>query len=172
MKKKSLLIIGILSLLVLLGLGYFFILRQDKAEPPAQPEASKIEPGTPDVSPTEAKKQPSYSGQIVLKAVGGFSGDGFAFREYDGQLFTHQISANLQGPPEGKFYEGWLVKNEPDLAFFSTGRLAEKDGQYILSLISNTDQRDFNQAVVTLETETNGLDGIPETHVLEGTFEN
>jgi len=107
---------------------------------------------------------------IVLEAVGGYEGSGSASRKVISDTFVHSISSNLADPAEDKFYEGWLVKSGTT-DFFSTGKLENLDDRYLLSFSTDfTDQNEYDQVVVTEETLANDLDGIPETHVLEGNF--
>ncbi|MFC1651552.1 rhodanese-like domain-containing protein [Patescibacteria group bacterium] len=108
-----------------------------------------------------------YPIEIEIKAVSGYSGSGFAIRSFlDGEFF-HRLEADLDDPAAGKFYEGWLVKGSD---FFSTGKMKKVSGQYVLEYTSNEDQRDYTEVVITEETESQGLDNNPETHVLEGEF--
>lgn len=105
----------------------------------------------------------------TLSAVGGYTGSGIATRSFDGQVFTHTVEADLDAPAEGKFYEGWLVIPSP-FHFFSTGKLELSDGKYELIYTANKDYSDHPQVVITQETLANGLDGVSETHILEGSF--
>lgn len=105
-----------------------------------------------------------------LVAVGRFVGDGSgtATRQIKEGKLIHTITAELSIPEVGKFYEGWLVKGSE---FFSTGKLfLKEDGTYFLEYKDAEDKSSYSEVVITLETEANGLDGIPETHVLEGEF--
>ena len=105
-----------------------------------------------------------------ILAVGGYEGTGEATRSYDGEMFIHTVEANISDPASGKFYEGWLVKKSPSLQFFSTGKMIKRDDKYYLEYKASEDKNDFNEVVITEETESNGLDGNPEAHVLEGAF--
>jgi len=106
-----------------------------------------------------------------LSGVQGYEdSSGMAIRDYNGHTFTHTVNALIPDPPTGKFYEGWLVQKEPSLKFFSTGKLEKIGDTYSLDYTLPQDKSDYPDVVVTLETEKNGLDGIPEAHVLEGTF--
>jgi len=88
-------------------------------------------------------------------------------RVYSNKKFTHTDTTNLGDPAVGKFYEGWLVDGG---SFFSTGKLQKSGDSYILNYIGDKDYPNHNLAVITEETEANGLDGVPEAHVLEGSF--
>ena len=109
------------------------------------------------------------SGTAQLRAVGEYTGSGTATRKWDGTTFLHTVSAAIGAPAEGKFYEGWLVRPEP-FEFVSTGRLEATDDGYGLTFVMERDFREHVNVVITEETEANGLDGIPEAHVLEGSF--
>ncbi len=108
-----------------------------------------------------------YPIEIEIKAVESYSGSGLATSSFLNGKFVHTVEADLAEPAAGKFYEGWLVKRS---SFFSTGKLEKKNGKYVLEYVSDEDNRDYTQVVITEETQANGLDGQPETHVLEGEF--
>jgi uncharacterized SAM-binding protein YcdF (DUF218 family) len=124
-------------------------------------------------SKTQAPSEPPPKEPEVteLISVGGFTGEAIATRVYDRGSFVHTITTkNVPDPASGKFYEGWLVKKEPKLTFISTGELEKEGENYKLTYNVSTDYFDYSDVVVTEETEANGLDGKPETHILEGTF--
>ncbi len=105
---------------------------------------------------------------MEIQAVGSYSGSALAVRSYLDGKFSHSVEADISDPASGKFYEGWLVKGS---SFFSTGKMTKENGKYVLKYQSTDDQRDYNEVVITEETESLGLDGNPEAHVLEGEFE-
>ncbi len=82
---------------------------------------------------------------------------------------THTVEATIQQPAEGKFYEGWLVGNG---GFISTGKLDGGLNDYWSLEFESVDKdlAGYSQVVITEETEADGLDNKPETHVLEGNF--
>ena len=106
-----------------------------------------------------------------LVAVEDFTGLGTAYRNFNETGFNHSVDVQLDAPEEGRFYEGWLVKQDPEPIFFSTGKLEMgEDGNYHLTYQTDEDVSDYPEVVITMETEADGLDGKPETHVLEGSF--
>lgn len=109
---------------------------------------------------------------VTIKAVGDYSGSGVATRIFANGVFTHTVSAKITDPVSGKFYEGWLVNMSLTPKFFSTGKLKKENGEYKLTFTDNKYYTKYNDIVITEETEVNGLDGVPESHVLEGTFPN
>jgi len=111
-----------------------------------------------------------YPIEVEILGVEGFEGTALATVSYLNETFTHTVKGKFRDPTEGKFFEGWLVKNGGLIGFFSTGKLEKKDEMYELTYIANEDQRDSNGVVITEETESLGLDGNPEKHILEGTF--
>lgn len=139
------------------GLIYYFLIGK-KEYTPSTPEAQKQEQPQAKVESAE------------LKAVGTYKGSGTATRSFDGKTFTHTVSADLDDPRKGTFYEGWLVKKEPTLVFFSTGKLEKENGKYTLRFTADQNYPDYKDVVITEETSSMGLDGKPEAHVLEGTF--
>jgi len=107
----------------------------------------------------------------TLAAVGTYTGSGTATRSFDGATFRHAVTAQLGDPAVGKFYEGWLVMPAAGgPQFFSTGRLDQQGSGYALSYTASQNYPDHTMAVITEETIANGLDGVPEAHVLEGSF--
>jgi len=105
-----------------------------------------------------------------LKPVNNNQSKGTATRSFDGENFSHAVTAELNNPAEDKFYEGWLVKE--DNTFFSTGKLEKKNGQYELNYQIFGNRAEYNLVVITEETAKEGLDNKPETHILEGKFNN
>lgn len=128
-------------------------------------------------SSTDANKDTSTQVKVIvdtitLNPVGKYSGSGVATRIFANRKFTYTLSANNTDPDSGKFYEGWLVNMSLTPKFFSTGKLKKENGEYKLTFTNNKDYTKYSEIVVTEETEVNGLDGVPEVHVLEGTFPN
>jgi hypothetical protein len=142
-------------ILIIGAIGFLYWVSQRAA--PAPQEGQKIEIGGTDIESAE------------LTAVGGFEGVGVAARTWDGTTFAHSINADIDAPAPGTFYEGWLVMPDP-FELISTGKLEPNAVGYGLSYTVDRDMRGYTDVVVTQEKEANGLDGIPETHVLEGSF--
>ena len=109
-----------------------------------------------------------YPIEVEIKSVGDYNGSALSTRSFLDGKFKHMVKAKISDPAEGKFYEGWLVKGT---SFFSTGKLIKSGEFYRLGFESDDDSRDYKSIVITEETESDGLDGKPETHVLEGEFE-
>lgn len=110
---------------------------------------------------------PQYETEANLVAEPGYQASGVADRSYDGTTFTHSVMAEIQDPAEGKFFEGWIVGP----SVISTGKMTKQaDGSWRIDFESDQDLTDHNKVVITEETEADGLDGKPETHVLEGSF--
>src|SRR3989344_7966683 len=110
----------------------------------------------------------------VLTAASSYTGKGTATRRFDGEAFTHRVMADIADPQAGKFYEGWLVlgkAGDANFDFFSTGKLEKKNQQYELTFTTKEDYPQHTGVVITEETASLGLDGIPEAHVLEGQFQ-
>lgn len=113
-------------------------------------------------------KTAGYPIEVGLEAIDPYTGSGVATRGFRDGEFVHTVTADIEDPAAGKFYEGWLVRGS---SFFSTGRM-ERDGEsYTLRYVSPEDARDYVRVVITEETESLGLDGNPEAHVIEGSFE-
>ena len=162
--NKSLFLIPVVLIIGVGGVA-FFILQ-------SRPEIS-VEDQVTSITPTAQVTQPAIEVEVEeteILPVGNYTGEGIATRIFDGTQFTHSVKANLPDPAEGKFYEGWLVIKTPSLRFFSTGKMVKDNGQYVLSYQTGKNQSEYNEVVITKETESLGLDNNPETHVLEGSF--
>ncbi len=105
--------------------------------------------------------------EATLEAVGNYTGVGAATRVFDTGVFAHAVTAYIDDPAEGKFYEGWLVNGKD---FFSTGKLKKNGDTYELSYTAYKNYPDHKLVVITEETLADGLDNKPEAHVLEGSF--
>ncbi len=120
-----------------------------------------------DTQPADGVEAPVNIEEATLVAVNGYEGSGAATRSF-GDAFIHEVIAQLGDPAEGKFYEGWL---ESGGEFISTGRLEnEEEGVWSLVYSQSEDASNLSNVVITEETEANGLDNVPEAHVLEGSF--
>lgn len=118
---------------------------------------------------TEDVEISSQAFEVALSAVGNSHAEGAATSDYVDGTFRHLIVATLPDPPEGYFYEGWLVRSRP-FNFFSTGNLIQHvdDLKWYLVYESDDDKRDYNKVIVTLEPNDGNL--APAEHVLEGVF--
>jgi len=125
-------------------------------------------------TPTTAVVEKSYQKSAELSAVGSYTGEGQATAKYDADKgeYTLTVTATLGDPAEGKFYEGWLVRGatgDDNFKAISTGRLTKnEDGSWSVTFTAPVDYPKYLEIVITEETEANGLDNQPETHVLEG----
>ena len=166
MKSSSVaLIVAVLALIVGGGL-YFYSNEEDLSE-------QKIyDDGIADVE----KEIDDFGGEEVIMAspekidliqVSEVEGSAVANRVYSGGEFIHTIVAELPVLDTG-FYEGWLIRQlEGQTEYFSTGKLAESEDAFYLEYRSKDDKSSYNEVVVTLETDD---DGLLEKHVLEGSF--
>ena len=169
-------ILIVLVVLILSG-GYWFI--QSSRQKGAEVTITPV-PGTqdqPNAATVSTNTSSSQSVQvsvetITLKSVGNYTGSGTATRIFANGVFTHSVNVSIGDPAHGKFYEGWLVNMLLSPKFFSTGKLTKNNNSYKLNFTSNKDYYSYNSVVITEEIETNGLDGVPEAHVLEGEFSN
>jgi hypothetical protein len=91
-------------------------------------------------------------------------GMGFVLRE-NGRLY-HEVEAVLPSLEGNNFYEGWLVQQQPELKFISTGIMDhEASGNFGIIFESDDQYEGYNFVVITLETIK---DATPEKHILEG----
>ncbi len=107
--------------------------------------------------------------ETLLEPVAGTHGSGTATSDVTDGRFQHVVVATLPEPPEGYFYEGWLIRSRP-FDFFSTGRFIQHadDLKWYLVWDSPEDKRDFKKVIVTLEPDDG--DEAPSEHVLEGAY--
>jgi hypothetical protein len=167
MNKKIFLAIAIAAVL---GLGTFFFVNNNSDEETATvnqvasvPSSQQSETSQPANEVTAPEVE-----EIALLGVEGNTGSGTATRTVEGE-YIHTVTAKVEDPAEGKFYEGWIVVNSND--FISTGELVkETEGEWSLTFTSSEDLSNYTNVVITEETSANGLDNIPEDHILEGAF--
>ncbi len=76
---------------------------------------------------------------------------------------------NLPDPNGTDFYEGWIVRQAPDLDVISTGKAVKENGVYVNVYKSDEDLLDHDFYVLTLEPDDGNPD--PAEHILEGTLE-
>lgn len=106
---------------------------------------------------------------IELGAVNGFSGNGNAVRSYCNGEYHLVTTSNIGEPPEGKFFEGWLI----GLRVISTGAFEKQDdGSYVNEFTANSNyiELGYDRVVITEENKADGLDEEHGGHVLEGSF--
>lgn len=169
--------IGVIAVLVvvLIGAYWYALSRTGESEVTVVPVTSTSPKES--IFSTDTNKDSNTQVKVVvdtitLGAVGDYSGFGVATRIFANGKFTHTLSAKITDPALGKFYEGWLVNMSLTPKFFSTGKLKKENGEYKLTYTNNKDYTKYSEAVVTEETEVNGLDGVPEAEVLKGNFPN
>lgn len=159
MNKQDILV-GVVILAVLGAVIYFW----QRPEPPEElrvPQTLSIED---QIEETFKLEIPEDVDKAELKDVTGGTATGLATRKFEEGRFIHTVLADLPDPEAGKFYEGWLVKDDEVI---STGRLRLAKGGYLLEFQSSTDYSDHAGVVITLETVA---DTTPEKHILEGSF--
>lgn len=167
-------LVGMAAILVILGAGVWYMAQQTPVEQPVDELFDQGEislPKAPAEKLTLVNQAPAEVEPAVLSAVGSYEGSGLAARSFDGAVFTHTVEASLADSASGKFYEGWLVmKTTTSPKFFSTGKMTKQGAVYALNYTAAQNYPDHNDVVITEETMSQGLDGQPEAHVLEGSF--
>ncbi len=167
MKNNSTIIILVI-VVALIGFGAYFLLIINDS-PGTSKEDEMIEENESAKEQSEvAPEEDEEIERIDLIGVGSNDGEGSAKRSYDGDKFTFSAQAELKEAPPGKFYEGWLV--DKDGSFFSTGRMSKEGDSFDLKYSASKDRSSYGKVVITEETEADGLDNLPETHILEGSF--
>lgn len=148
------------------GIGLLVFSSGDDADESANDAQMETSQSDLDDAAVDALDEPQPTEETQLVAVGGYEGSGTATRTISGD-FLHEVVAELGPPADGDFYEGWLVG--PTVV--STGPLIDEGGGMWSLVFGNEDDlSQHNQVVITEETADNGFDGIPEDHVLEGSF--
>lgn len=168
--KVGMWVLGLVAAVIVVGLIWYGVGVREAAAP-ALPAGVPVQ-GVPAV-PVSGEKFEDKAETAILAAISPYTGSGTATRVFEEGTFTHTVTANVGAPRAGKFYEGWLVmKTAGGPKFFSTGRMEAKHGAYVLTYTASQDYPDHQDVVITEETEALGLDGKPEAHVLEGSFES
>lgn len=140
----------------------------EKVEDGMEKMEDSMEKDTTDSMEKEDVMTNNMSQEITLRSVDSRGGDAQAARIIKDGVFTHFATVNNIDPAEGKFFEGWLTT---DSSFVSTGRMEkDEEGMWRLVYTSTKDLTMYNRVVITEETEADGLDNKPETHIFEGEF--
>jgi hypothetical protein len=175
MKK---ILLGVVLLVILSGGWFLLSNRPDDAADEAmktanldrseeiikRPESIKMEKEETTVAAKVMGSGESLVAPLEDVSGGAAKGTGYVLRER-GVLY-HYVSADLPPPLGGNKYEGWLVKREPSLLFFSTGVMTlSESGTYELSYESEDESIGYDFVVITEETV---VDEVPEKHILEG----
>jgi hypothetical protein len=166
MKKEQW--VGLLVVVVLIGgLWWWRAKRVERAEVlPAEGQGVEIEDRASELAKRFGVILPDNLEQAELKDVTGGVSGGIATRSYADGKFELTVLAELPEPGVQKWYEGWLVRNEPFSSLYA-GKLSVAKGGFLLEFSDDMDWRDHAKVVVTLEKKD---DRQPETHVLEGEF--
>ena len=152
-------------MVVLVAFGVFFVVNRD-SEDELPTEDSTTTSETNETSMPADDNEPQAKEETKLSAVGDYTGSGTATRTTEG-TFLHEVVAELGPPADGDFYEGWLLG--PSIVSAAM-LIDEGGGMWSLTFTSDEDLSEHNSVVITEETLSDGLDGIPEDHVLEGDF--
>jgi hypothetical protein len=160
-------VIGVVILAILAGVVYWRQRQAPEEEVTQTPETLSVE----DALENKFNVQiPEDVDKAELTDVTGGNASAIATRKYEDGTFTFSVLADLPDPESGKFYEAWLVKGEEgdeDYDILPAGKLSVAKGGWTLTYTSKTDYSDHNRVLVS-EEEVN--DGVPETHILEGSF--
>jgi len=107
----------------------------------------------------KASKESSIETASLLN-VSAKAQQGFAYHSVDKGYFISTISATLPDPPEGFFYQAWLVREdlntEPDV--LATGKMkleSMQDHFWAVVYSSKTDYSDYRKVVISLQPENN-----------------
>jgi hypothetical protein len=159
------LIIGLLAVLIVFFGAYYFFRRYREEAP--SPLAEVLPPSQEEESALELQvglEIPEGVEKARLADVRGGDSIGIATRKTESGKFEHTIIASLPDPGPDEFYQGWLAKGEE---IIPTAKMEEKKGGWVLSYTTDEARQDYDQAVVSLETQD---DDQPEEKVLEGEF--
>jgi len=150
-----------IAIILALALSVIFIFMRFK---PLAPAATLVLAPSPSPSPA-----PRHTEKAVLKDVSGGYGVGLATKTVIGDEFIFSVSAQLSPPPDGKFYEAWLVKRTPEPDVIPIGKLMNSETQHLWETTLRTllEYSEYRQVSITLEKED---DNVPEKTILRGTF--
>jgi hypothetical protein len=74
---------------------------------------------------SSVSSSPPYIRKALLRDVTGDLAVGFATQRLIGEDFVVLIDAQLNAPPKGAFYFGWLAKRTPELTLLPLGKLEQ-----------------------------------------------
>jgi len=176
--NKKLKLLTVIVIVIVIIVGGIWTARQGDNEEEISPEiilesSKMMEPEELQLPLSDAEKQKIEDiflregvEMTVLRDVSGGQAAGTAWRNYDGEQFSHKLEVTgLESLEKGFYYEGWLVGDE---GFFSTSRMAVVEGKGRLYFTSDLDKTEFRGVVITLEPEDG--DVAPAEHILEGSF--
>ncbi len=152
--KKKDIIVGLIILVVVAGIFYFFKNRANSLKVPEtnEPTINQIEQNLKDKFNFNV---PGDVEKTDLKDVSGGDGVGIATRT--------EILADLADPNAGYFYQAWLEKDEK---LVSLGKLGMAKGGWLISY-SSSKFPGYDKVVISLEKV---FDNNLEKRVLEGSF--
>lgn len=174
MNKFANLIIILAVVIVIIGVIWFVLARQDTevsqtevtvTTPTPTPTSTSTTTANEGTTITSEGKEVNTVSEVSLIDVSGGESTGTATREFTDE-FIHTVTATLPDLPEGEFYEGWLVKADSS-DFFSTGKMNKSGDAYELTYTSAEEPVEYPQVVITREKTD---DQQPEEHILEGSF--
>lgn len=164
MKSSSCALLALVLALLLGGAFYFYSQKnQVKDKPLTSQEGISESSDSESNAPTVIEPE-----KATLVDVSGGEGQGIANRIYSTNKFIHTITAQLKSPESGKYYAGWLIKQDGGTEdVVSTGKLEQNgENDYYLEFRSENDYTLYKKVLVTLQS---GGDK-PETNILEGQF--
>ena len=106
--------------------------------------------------------------ETALASVGDPGlGSGTASSQFKDGTFQFVAVASMPSPPQGYFYEAWLIRSKP-FDFFSAGKLIQHadDLKWYGLYTSAEDKTSYRRTVITLEADDK--DPAPGEHILEG----
>lgn len=154
MRNRRDIIIGIIVLVILAGLFYWYKSRKPALKvPESTPSIQQVEQSIEDkfkfVVPDNIEK-------AQLKDITGGDGSGIATRT--------EILVDLPDPEPGTFYQAWLENANGKL--LSLGKLNEAKGGWLIQY-NGAAYPTYNKVVISQEKV---VDGTIEERVLEGSF--
>ncbi len=172
--RRKIPLFSVIVMMVLLGIVLVVYLlsqrsfdNQPRTENPIPVSSLPIESSTSTIFGTQTVN-------LVAIQDASPSGFGYANRNITSYNILHHVLAVLPKPPQGTFYEAWLIRNPNEN--FSLGRLyRSEEGQYLLTSdwvyfpneLPFSSFEDFPKIVVSLETSE---DDVIERRLLVGQF--
>lgn len=156
-------VIGGVILAVLVG--GFLLLRRDST-PALNPQPSPSVMASVEQQLEDAFKVdiPDDVEKTNLEAVGSVGGTGIVTRDFENNVYSVTILADLPEPASGKFYQAWIANGDD---FHTLNRLTVGKGGYMLNYKSDHNHPNDNRVVVSEETTVGNA---PTDIVLEGSF--
>jgi hypothetical protein len=164
MQSNNKVIIVVIILIIVSGLAWILLANNLNADPFSNTSVINANIAVSPNINMSVEMLYQYSG--LLTDVSGGSGFGEAKADFENSKYELLATFENLPDPEGLyFYEGWIVRSEPQ-SVISTGVAVKENGMYKNAYTTNLDLTDHDFYVLTLEPDDGNP--APAAHILEG----